>query len=303
MKNEKKKHYYFRVGGFSMNNGIIRSRLELEGIELSEAIKNHTLDVLFAHESVRGFTNEPLPKGALKAVLTAARSAPTSSNLQTYSIIVVNEQERKDRLAVLSGNQGFIKEAPVFFVFCADIYRLKFITKRQGYRFAAETLEMFLLAAVDAALALQNALVAAESMGLVTVPVGSIRNDPAAVAKELGLPDGVFALAGLAIGFEREGVRRGVKPRLPEKITVHQEQYSTANMEQGLAEYDRIMIERRTYDGRRVSIAGEPEREGMDYGWCEHSARRSTRPETIAASASLRENLRQVLEQRGFSFR
>ncbi|NRF91929.1 nitroreductase family protein [Paenibacillus frigoriresistens] len=285
-----------------MSNRLIGSRLELEGIELPEEMMNQTLEVLTTHESVRGFQKKPLPEGALKAILTAARSAPTSSNLQAYSIIVVTNEERKNRLAVLSGNQGFIKEAPVFLVFCADIYRLKYVTMRQGYQFAADTLEMFLLAAVDAALALQNALVAADSLGLVTVPVGSVRNDPNGMAEELGLPDGVFAIAGLSIGFEREGVRRGVKPRLPEQITVSHEQYSTTFLEEGLAEYDRVMIERRTYDGRRVSIAGEPEREGMEYGWCEHSARRCTRPEAIAASASLRENLRQILEQRGFSF-
>jgi FMN reductase [NAD(P)H] len=290
-------------GRVCMSNRFIRSRLELEGIVLPEEILNQTLEVLTTHESVRGFQNKPLPEGALKAILTAARSAPTSSNLQAYSIIVVTDEERKDRMAFLSGNQNFIREAPVFLVFCADIYRLKYITKRQGYRFAAETLEMLLLASVDAALALQNALVAADSMGLVTVPVGSIRNDPAAVAEELGLPEGVYGLAGLSLGFEREGVRRGAKPRLPDKVTVHQDRYSTEFLDEGLAEYDKIMADRRTYDGRRVSMAGEPEREGLEYGWCEHSARRCTRPETIAASASLRENLKQVLEQRGFSIR
>jgi FMN reductase [NAD(P)H] len=286
-----------------MSSRLIRSRLELEGVTLPEEIMNQTLDILTAHESVRGFQSKPLPDGALKAILTSARSAPTSSNLQAYSIIVVTGEEKKDRMSVLSGNQGFIREAPVFLVFCADIYRLKYLTERQGYRFAAETLEMFLLASVDAALALQNALIAADSMGLVTVPVGSIRNDPAAVAEELGLPDGVYAMAGLSIGFEREGVRRGVKPRLPEKVTIHQEKYSSEFLDEGLAEYDATMIDRRTYDNRRVSIAGEPEREGMEYGWCEHSARRCTRPETIAASASLRENLKHILEQRGFSIR
>jgi FMN reductase [NAD(P)H] len=286
-----------------MSHRLIKSRLELEGIELPEEIMNQTLEVLTTHESVRGFLNKPLPNGALKAILTAARSAPTSSNLQAYSIIVVTSQDKRDRMAVLSGNQGFIREAPVFLVFCADIYRLKSITERQGYRFAADTLEMFLLASVDAALALQNALVAADSLGLVTVPVGSVRNDPAAMAEELGLPEGVYALAGLSLGFEREGVRRGAKPRLPEKVTVHHERYSAEFLEEGLAEYDKIMVERRTYDGRRVSMAGEPEREGVEYGWSEHTARRCTRPETIAPSASLRENLKQVLEQRGFSIR
>jgi FMN reductase [NAD(P)H] len=286
-----------------MGNRIIRSRLELEGIKLADEMMNPTLEVLTKHESVRGFQDRLLPDGMLKAILTAARSAPTSSNLQAYSIIVIENEQRKERMCELSGNQTFIREAPVFLVFCADIYRLKYITERQGYTFAADTLEMFLLASVDAALALQNALVAAESLGLVAVPIGSVRNCPSEMAEELGLPDGVFALAGLSVGFEREGVRRGIKPRLPEQVTIHSERYSAAHLEEGLVTYDSVMIGRRTYDGRRVSMAGEPERPGIEYGWCEHSARRCTRPETIAASASLRENLRAVLEQRGFSFR
>ncbi|WP_242691145.1 NADPH-dependent oxidoreductase [Cytobacillus praedii] len=264
---------------------------------------NQTIEILTSHETVRGFLPKPLPEGALQAITASARSAPTSSNLQAYSIIIVKNEQRKNRLATLSGNQNFIREAPVFLVFCADINRLKYVTAKQGYTFAAETLEMFLLSAVDASLALQNALVAAESLGLACVPVGSIRNDPKAVADELKLPEGVFAVAGLAIGFEREGVRRGVKPRLPEQLTVHDEIYSTEDRDQYLNEYDQTMISRKTYDGRRVSLAGEPEKHGVDYGWCEHTARRCTRPETIAVSASLRENLKQTLEELGFPIR
>lgn len=282
---------------------MIINRLELEGIEISTNFINETLEVLTGHESVRGFLPKSIADDALKAIITAARSAPTSSNLQAYSIIVIQDEQRKDQLAAFSGNQNFIREASVFLVFCADIYRLRYVTKRQGYQFAAETLEMFLLSTVDAALALQNALVAAESLGLGCVPVGSIRNNPESVAVELGLPKGVYAVAGLAIGYEREGVRRGVKPRLPEQVTVHHETYSTAELDQYLDEYDQTMISRRTYDGRRVSLAGEPEKQGVEYGWCEHTARRCTRPETIAASASLRENLRMILEKHGFSFK
>ncbi|SFV09272.1 NADPH-dependent oxidoreductase [Alicyclobacillus macrosporangiidus] len=286
-----------------MQNSLIRNRLELEGMRLPPDVDNETIRVLTSHESIRGFQSTPVDDVRLQAILVSARSAPSSSNLQAYSIVVVKDAARKKRLAALSGNQRFIEEAPVFLVFCADIYRLRYVTKRQGYRFAAETLEMFLLASVDAALVLQNALVAAESLGLATVPVGSIRNHPEEVAAELALPDSVYALAGLALGYEREGVRRGVKPRLPARVTVHEEQYSAVHLEDGLREYDQVMISRRTYDGRRVSIAGEPEREGIEYGWCEHTARRCTRPETIAASASLRENLRAILEKMGFSFR
>lgn len=282
---------------------LITGRLELEGIDLPSNFHNQTINVLTAHESVRGFEQKRIPEEMLQAIITASRSAPTSSNLQAYSIIVVKNEQRKDKLARLSGNQKFIHEAPVFLLFCADIFRLKYVTARQEYGFAADTLEMFLLAAMDASLALQNAIVAAESLGLGCCPVGSIRNDPMAVAKELKLPKGVFAVSGLAIGFEREGVRRGVKPRLPAKVTVHEETYSSEELDKYLNEYDQTMISRRTYDGRRVSLAGEPEKEGIEYGWCEHTARRCTRPETIAVSASLRENLKHILKEYGFSLK
>lgn len=279
-----------------------KTRIELEGLSTESHLLNETIEVLTAHESIRAFQSKEIPVNLLQAITVAARSAPTSSNLQAYSIIVIKDVKRKKRLASLSGNQAFIKEAPVFLVFCADIYRLKQVTESQGYTFLANTLEMFLLSSMDATLALQNALVAAESLGLGCVPVGSIRNNPDEVAEELGLPAGVFAVSGLSIGYEKEGMRRGIKPRLPEQLIVHNEKYTTNNFEELLEQYDETMISRKTYDGRRVSLAGEPEKHGVDYGWREHTARRCTRPETIAASASLRENLKSILENRGFSF-
>jgi len=133
----------------------INNRLELEGINLANEFLNETVEVLTSHESVRGFRSNSLPADILQVITTAARSAPTSSNLQAYSIIVVKDKHMKDRLATLSGNQNFIREAPVFLVFCADINRLRYVTSRQGYTFEAQTLEMFLLSAVDASLALQ----------------------------------------------------------------------------------------------------------------------------------------------------
>ncbi|WP_085505772.1 NADPH-dependent oxidoreductase [Thalassobacillus devorans] len=286
-----------------MSNNIFRKRQELEGITSLDDLKSETIDVLTSHESIRAFNSKTIPGDYLEAIITSARSAPTSSNLQAYSIIVVSSQEKKDSLATYSGDQNFIREAPVFLVFCADIHRLKYVTNRQGYQFEGDSLEMFLLASMDATLTMQNALVASEALGLGAVPVGSIRNEPIKVIEELNLPKGVYALVGLAIGYEKEGVRRGIKPRLPQKVTVHQEGYSTEHLEEGLKGYDRQMVARRTYEGRRVSIAGEPERDGLEYGWCEHTARRCTRPETIAASASLRENLRAILESHGFSFK
>lgn len=276
------------------------TRIEQEALSEVDHLLNETIRVLTAHESIRLFDTKQVSDEILKMITISARSAPTSSNLQAYSIIIVKEERKKARLASLSGNQTFIDQAPVFLIFCADIYRLKYVTESQNHTFLANTLEMFLLSSMDAALALQNAVIAAESLGLGCVPVGSIRNNPEEVALELGLPEGVFAISGLSIGYEKVDGRRGVKPRLPESITVHKEVYREKDLDLHLENYDQTMIARKTYDGRRVSIAGEPEIKGNDYGWREHTARRCTKPESIAASSSLRTNLKGVLEKRGF---
>ncbi|KAB7670667.1 NADPH-dependent oxidoreductase [Bacillus sp. B1-b2] len=286
-----------------MQNFTKGTRIEQEAFSEVDHLLNETIRVLTAHESIRSFDSKLISDEMLKMITISARSAPTSSNLQAYSIIVVKEESKKARLAVLSGNQSFVEQAPVFLIFCADIYRLKYVTESQNHAFLANTLEMFLLSSMDATLGLQNAVIAAESLGLGCVPVGSIRNDPEAVAIELGLPEGVFAISGLSIGYEKVGGRRGVKPRLPEKITIHQEIYDVKDLDLHLEEYDQTMIARKTYDGRRVSIAGEPENHGIDYGWREHTARRCTKPETIAASSSLRTNLKDALVKRGFTIK
>jgi FMN reductase [NAD(P)H] len=239
----------------------------------------------------------------LEVMLSAARSAPTSSNLQAYSIVVVDDPERKARLAAIAGRQKFIEQAPLFLVFCADISRLRYVSARQGRTFGADTLEMFLLASVDAALAMQNTLVAAESLGLAVTPVGAVRDHPDQIAAELGLPEGVYALAGMSVGFEKPDSRRGTKPRLPQHVTVHRNQYTDETLEAGITEYDRVMIERKTYAGRHVAIPGEAPIPDEDYGWAEHTALRVSAPEAIGGPQTLgRRDLRRQLERRGFSF-
>lgn len=275
------------------------NRLDLLGLGPAP---NPVIDVMTAHASCRSYRPDPLPPGTVERLVAAAQSAPTSSNLQAYSIVAVEDPATKARLHELCGGQRMILECPVFFVFCPDIHRLQHVCRRQGYAFGATFLEMFLLASVDAALAAQNAALAAESLGLGSCMCGSIRNHPQEVIELLGLPPGVYALTGLCVGYPAAPLE--VKPRLPVRTVLHRDRYSDAHLAGGVDEYDRVMAETRTYEGRRVSIAGEPARgDGGHYGWAEHTARRLTRPQTIAASASLRENLRAVLEAHGWSFR
>ena len=197
------------------------------------------IDALLAHRSVRAYLPAALPDGALEAIVAAAQSAPTSSNLQAWSVMVTTDPARKAHLAALAGNQAHIAECPTFLLFCADLARAARIGEAQQATLEGlPYLETFLVAAIDAALAGQNAAIAAESLGLGTVYIGSMRNHPQAVAEAFGLPHGVFGVFGLCLGYEDPARPAAVKPRLPQSIVLHNERYQPAAEEAGLPAYD-----------------------------------------------------------------
>lgn len=187
---------------------------------------NATLETMLNHRSVRGFLPDALPAGTLETLVAAAQSASTSSNLQVWSVIAVRDPDRKSRIAELAGKQQFIRDAPLMLVWLADLSRLDAIAAdRQTQVVGTAYLEAFILGIVDAALAAQNALVAAESLGLGGVYVGAMRNHPEKVAAELKLPPNVFAVFGMAIGHPDPAKDTGIKPRLPREIVLHEETY------------------------------------------------------------------------------
>lgn len=187
---------------------------------------NSTLDTLLAHRSVRAYLPEPLPEGTLELLVAAAQSAATSSHLQAWTVVAVEDVARKARLAALAGKQRHIEEAPLFLVWLVDLNRLESVGREQGQPTEAlPYLESFVLGAVDTALAAQNAVVALESLGLGAVYIGGIRNQPLEVARELGLPPHVFALFGLAVGRPDPAQPAAVKPRLPQPTVLFRERY------------------------------------------------------------------------------
>ncbi|MEC5387502.1 NADPH-dependent oxidoreductase [Uliginosibacterium sp. H3] len=205
---------------------------------------NPVLETLLAHRSVRGFRKDALPAGTLELLIAAAQSAPSSSNLQTFSVVSLEEPERKSRVATLAADQEFIREAPLFLAWLADLSRLQHIADAgQVEAEGLQYLDTFLMGAIDAALAAQNVVTAAESLGLGTVYVGALRNQPLEVARELGLPQGVFPLFGLAVGVPDAARPASVKPRLPQELVLHREQYNTAPVDAGIARYDTLIAD------------------------------------------------------------
>lgn len=197
------------------------------------------LDQLLDHRSVRSFSDTPLPEGTLEALIAAAQSAATSSNLQVWSVVAVQTQERKERLATLAGNQAHIRQAPLFLVWLADLSRVSRVAERAGVELAAVPyLESLLLGTIDAALAAQNAVVALESLGLGSVYIGGIRNDIESVAKELELPPQVYPVFGLCIGYPDPNQVAQVKPRLPQAAVLHHETYALHAEAPAIEQYD-----------------------------------------------------------------
>lgn len=202
---------------------------------------NAVLETILNHRSVRGFLPRPLEAGTLELLVAAAQSASTSSNLQVWSVVAVQEPERKSRLAELAGRQQFIRDAPLLLVWLADLARLEGIAEdRQLQVEGTQYLEAFVLGIVDAALAAQTALIAAESLGLGAVYVGAMRNLPEQVAAELALPSGVFAVFGMAIGWPDPEKATAIKPRLPQDVVLHREQYDTDRKRAAIEQYNAV---------------------------------------------------------------
>lgn len=266
---------------------------------LDKQLYNPVIEQITKHVSVRSFDSKrSLPEGIIDILIGAAQSAPTSSNFQSWSAIVIEDKDRKKQMKELCANQQFIEDAPLFIAFCADASRHKWVTKEKGYPFNSDYLDLLLVSIVDSVLACQNAAIAAESMGLGCCMVGSIRNNSHNVAEFLELPKMTFATVGLAIGYPK--YKNNIKPRLPKQIITHKERYSTHNNQKNLIkDYDKIMEKTGIYNGRHVDISNldfqSPHRDSKEYGWTEHTARR------MAKGNDFRKNLASFLERQGFS--
>lgn len=203
---------------------------------------NEVLRCLLRHRSVRAYRPDPLPPGTLELLVAAAQSAATSSNMQFCSVIAVQDSARKARLAQVAKGQAHIEQAPLFLVWLADLSRLDRVVQAQGRALESrDYLESFLVAALDAALAAQNAVVAAESLGLGTVYIGALRNDPERVAAELELPPHVMPVFGLCVGYEDTTQASDIKPRLPQASILFHERYAPQAELEHVQGYDRAL--------------------------------------------------------------
>ena len=191
-------------------------------------MSDYVYELMKKHHSVRRFKSTPLSEDTVEKLVEAGQSASTSSYLQTYSIIGIDDPEIKEDLKEVSG-QPYVVENGYLFVFVLDYYRHNLINENveSNMEVSFESAEGLLVGSIDVALVAENMAVAAEDMGYGIVYLGSLRNDVGRVREILDLPEYTFPLFGMAIGEPAENENGSAKPRLPLEHIFHRNLYNS----------------------------------------------------------------------------
>lgn len=268
---------------------LIRDRFGVDTNAGKDTPADGPLATIIGRRSYRRYRDEAVPDNLMNVLLAAAQSASAKSDLQQLSIIHVTDPDLKAKLAELSSTK-WMATAPVLLMFCGDIRRAQQIAAFRKLPYGQNTLDSFMNAAIDAALAMQTFMLAAEAIGIGTCPISQVRNRIDEVAELLGMPPGVFPICGLTAGYPDE--QRDVTLRLPPETVIHKNKYDDSALEEQIDGYDqRRHAIRPIAEGGYMHVEkfGSPE----FYGWSENVARRLSGPEG-------REVLRPFLEGHGF---
>jgi nitroreductase len=222
---------------------------------------------------VRRFKPDLIPAKLLDTLSALALSAPSKSDLQQRDILIVEDAAKRARINALLSDQDWIPGAPHFLIFLGNNRRQRQVHGWRGHAFANDHLDAFFNAAVDAGIALSAFVTAAEAVGLGCCPVSVIRNHAAEVSQLLGLPDHIFPVAGMGVGWP--AMAANISARLPLSATVHRDSYTEMSRETVAA-----------YDARRNGIFPYRAQRNVarfgtsaDYGWSEEKARHYAEPE------------------------
>lgn len=232
---------------------------------------------------IRRYADRPIDPALLETLCAVALSAPSKSDLQQADIVIVTDQSQRDRLEALLPDNPWVKAAPAFLVFCANNRRHRLLFQWRGRPFVNDHLDPFFNASVDAGIVLATFVAAADRVGLGTCPISAIRNKAGEVSEILGLPDHVFPVAALGVGWPSfEGV---MSPRLGLDVTIHRDRYDESGLKEKVELYDSRRNTTQPYKSQR-----RPETFGTSdsYGWSEDKARQYSVPERADFGAFVR---------------
>ena len=235
--------------------------------------------LLMKRRSVRNFEPKPIPEDVVDKLINAANNAPTGCNIQPLSIVLVQEAERRAKLAEMVKSQPWLRNAPLTMIFCLDFWRLKKWAELSGVAFRGnDAFSHFLLGYADVMCAAQTVVILAESLGLGSVYVGRVPYVADEAREYFGMPAYVFPLMLLCLGYPK-AVPRNV-PKLRPGVIRHEERYRPLSDDEIRNAFDEkygsFEESARQYFGRVLVEAVEADGQG-DGGWLERSRERMTK--------------------------
>ena len=232
---------------------------------------------------MRRYLDKPVDPALLETLCAVALSAPSKSDLQQADIVIVSDKGQREKLEALLPDNPWVKAAPVFLVFCGNNRRHRLLFEWRGRPFVNDYLDPFFNAAVDTGIVLATFVAAADRAGLGSCPISAIRNHAAQVSDILGLPQHVFPVAALGVGWPSfEGV---MSPRLGLDTTIHRDRYDERALKDKIAAYDQRREAVQPYKTQRyVDRFGQ----STTYGWSEDKARQYSVPERADFGAFVR---------------
>ncbi len=242
-----------------------------------------TLDYLAGRRSCRSYLDRPVDPALVETLAAAAFCAPTKSDLQQRDLVMVRDPALRSEIDGLFPNDPWIAAAPAFLVFCGNNRRQRQLHEWRGRAFVNDHLDAFFNAAVDAGILLATFVIAAERAGLGCCPISALRNHAERVSDLLGLPDHVFPVAGLTLGWPAEADE--ISLRLPLGVTLHQDRFDETGLRAAVDAYDARRAEAQPYAKQRgIREYGNAE----PYTWSEDKARQYNKPERAGFGAFIR---------------
>lgn len=233
------------------------------------------LQDMLSRGSCRSFQPDPVDFDLIQLLCATALASPTKSDLQQRDIVVLRDDALRSEIAKLVSAQSWVAEAPCLLVFCGNNQRQRRLHELRGHPFVNDHLDAFFNAAVDAGIALSAFVTAAEAAGLGCCPISALRNESQKISDLLNLPQFVYPVAGLGVGYPAEDQAK-ISPRLALGATVHFDRYDADNIDDQIAAYDeRRNNQMRYYNQRAPIVFGT----SMSYGWSEDKARQYAQPE------------------------
>lgn len=187
------------------------------------------LNTILEHRTIRKYKRDTISDDILNKILEAASRGATTGNMQLYSIIVTKDPDKRKALLPLHFNQRMVEDAPVVLTFCADLNRFHKWCEQRNAEKSYDNFMWFCNGIIDAVIAAQNAVIAAESFGLGTVYLGTTTYTADKIINFFNLPEGVVPVTTVVIGYPDE--KPSLTDRLPLKAVIHNETYKDYSKE------------------------------------------------------------------------